>query len=377
MKSFLWVTVETNNQERFFLKCQEKSIFLYECISFNQEIKIKILASDYPKIKSIWFIKVKESQETGLNLIKKKIKKYHIFLLSLLVGLVVLFCFSNLILSVEVIHSSEDIRFLVKTALEEKGIKKNIWKKSYQEITQIKEEILDEFQDKLEWLEIENSGMKYIVRVEERKMKEEPTTPRACNVVATKDGIIKEMIYSKGSSLVKQNDVVKKGDILLSGTIMKDEEIKNVVCATGKVYAEVWYTVKISVPMTYDVEEKTGKVRYNIRLKNKGYNDFLFKSRVEEYTEEAKFLFSLFQTEVSFVKQHETIKNTKTYTEEEALNKATTEALAKIESTLEEKEEILTKKVLKKEVNNSTMNIEVFVSVLEQIGTRQEFQIEE
>ena len=208
-------------------------------------------------------------------------------------------------------------------------------------------------------------------------MKEEPTTPRACNVVATKDGIIKEMIYSKGSSLVKQNDVVKKGDILLSGTIMKDEEIKNVVCATGKVYAEVWYTVKISVPMTYDEEEKTGKVRYNIRLKNKGYNDFLFKSRVEEYTEEAKFLFSLFQTEVSFVKQYETIKNTKTYTEEEALNKATTEALAKIESTLEEKEEILTKKVLKKEVNNSTMNIEVFVSVLEQIGTRQEFQIEE
>ena len=51
--------------------------------------------------------------------------------------------------------------------------------------------------------------------------------------------------------------------------------------------------------------------------------------------------------------------------------------MAKIKSTLEEKEEILTKKVLKKEVNNSTMNIEVFVSVLEQIGTRQEFQIEE
>ena len=45
--------------------------------------------------------------------------------------------------------------------------------------------------------------------------------------------------------------------------------------------------------------------------------------------------------------------------------------------TLDEKEEIIAKKVLKKEVNNSTMNIEVFVSVLEQIGERQEFVVEE
>ena len=63
--------------------------------------------------------------------------------------------------------------------------------------------------------------------------------------------------------------------------------------------------------------------------------------------------------------------------ENEAADKALELALEKISSTLEEKEEIIAKKVLKKEVNNSTMNIEVFVSVLEQIGERQEFTVEE
>ena len=88
-------------------------------------------------------------------------------------------------------------------------------------------------------------------------------------------------------------------------------------------------------------------------------------------------MFTLFGTEVSFVKQHETVKKVFTMEENEAADKALTLALEKISATLEEKETIIAKKVLKKEVNNSTMNIEVFVSVLEQIGERQEFTVEE
>ena len=49
------------------------------------------------------------------------------------------------------------------------------------------------------------------------------------------------------------------------------------------------------------------------------------------------------------------------------------EQTSKVESTLKDKEKILTKKVLKKEVNDSTMVVEVFVVVLENIAQTQEF----
>ena len=372
-----WIVIKTSNKERFFLKCREKNITILNCIEEKETIRIKIYTSDYKKVKSIWFIEIIDREPLGMNLIKKKWKKNKIFFVALAIGLCMLYLFSHLILSVEVIHSSEEIRFLVSTALEEKGIKKNTWKKDYQEIEKIKEEILDMYPDKLEWMEIETTGMKYIVRIEERKMEEENTTPKSCNVIATKDGIIKEMIYSSGEAIFKRNDSVKEGDILISGTIKKDEETKNYVCATGSVYAEVWYEVHSSIPLTYETFTKTGKVRYNIRLKNNGYNDFLLKSRVDTYEEEDSSLFTLFGTEVLLVKQYETTKTTNTYTEEEAEQKALEEALDKITLTLEEKEKIIAKKVLKKEVNNSTMNIEVFVSVLEQIGERQEFEVME
>ena len=242
---------------------------------------------------------------------------------------------------------------------------------------EIKNEILEMYPNDLEWMEIETHGMNYVVRVVERKLEEETEEPTACNIVAIKDGIIKEMVYSQGEKMFSQNDAVKKGDILISGSIKKDEETKNTVCATGEVYAEVWYQVSASVPMTYENFERTNKVRWNIKLKNNDYDDFLFKSRLENYEEEKHPLLTIFGTEVSFVKQYETLKSTVTLTEEEALNKALEAALEKVEMTLDEKEEIIAKKVLKKEVNNSTMNIEVFVSVLEQIGERQEFVVEE
>ena len=376
-ESYEWVSVKVSNPDRFFLKCHEKNIAIYEIQRMNNEVKIKIQTKDYSKLKQIWFIKIKKIEPIGIQALKKKIQKHHIFLIAIGIGLVFLYVLSHIMLSVTVVHSNQDIRFLLMNALEEKGIKENTWRKSYQEIEKIKQEILDEYPDQLEWLEIEVNGLNYIVRVEERKLEQEDLTPEACNVVATKDGIVKEMVYMNGEAIFKRNDSVKKGDILISGTIKKDEETKSTVCATGSVYAEVWYTVKASVPLSYEEYEITGKTRWNIKLKNTSYHDFLFKSRLETYDEEITPLFTLFGTEVSFVKQHETVKKVFTMEENEAADKALTLALEKISATLEEKETIIAKKVLKKEVNNSTMNIEVFVSVLEQIGERQEFTVEE
>ena len=92
--------------------------------------------------------------------------------------------------------------------------------------------------------------------------------------------------------------------------------------------------------------------------------------------EERHRLVILFGTELHFVRQKEVIEEEKNYTEEEALNKALEEVDSKVSSTLDENEKILYKKVLKKEQNNSTMDVEVFVAVLESIGEQQEFERE-
>ena len=369
-----WVKIKTTNKERFFLRCRGLNIDILNTIEDKDSLEIKIKEKDLPKLSKIWFIKYELKEYTGIKSASLKVKENALFVVSILFGLLLFFFLSHIIISVQVIHSSKEIRILLETALEERGIKKNTWKKSYQEIQQIKKSILEEYQEELEWIEIEVEGMKYKVRVEERKLKQETKEKEACHLVAKKDGVIKELLYEKGQSMVNRNDFVHEGDLLVSGIIKKDEEEKNVVCATGKVYAEVWYQVSVSLPMSYQEQTRTGKMRYNIKLKNNAYNDFLLKSRVHPYFEESTFLFSLFQTKIFFVKQYETFLEEKRYEEKEALEIAMNQAEEKISQKLNDGEEIITKKILKKEEKNDIMNVEIFVSVKEDIATIQEFQ---
>lgn len=371
--SYIWVEVEQKKKDRLFLKCFKNRIPIYETSQIGDKLYIKIKESDFSKIKKFWFVKVKKNDVTGFYKLKENIFKYHIFLFCLIIGLGLLFIFSHVMVSVEVIHSKKEIRDLVFETLKEKGIKKNTFRKNFQEIEKIKNEILHMYPEKLEWMEIEVHGMNYVIRVEERKIEEEKKEKEACHIVAKKDGIVKKMIYSKGQAVVLVNDSVKKGDLLISGIIKKDEETRGVLCATGEIYAEVWYQVSASIPMNYDELVRTGKKRFNLRLRNSYYDDFIFKSRLDNYEEEKKSIFQILGNEFFFVTQYETLKKQKSYTEEEALEVALESITDKINATLSIKEEIIEKKVLKKEINNSTMNVEVFVSVLESIGEMQEF----
>lgn len=376
MNTYVIVLIRTNNFERFLLKCRGLGIAIFHTEIAEDGMIIKILENDYKKLHKIWFIQYKKVDVEGVQKVRELIKKNIIFFVALIIGCGLLFIISHVIVQVDVIHSNKEIRNLVTNALKEHGIVKNTWRKSYYEIQEIKESILEEYPLKLEWLEIETKGMKYIVRIEERKINKEETVRDACHIVAMKDGIVKQVIYSKGEALYKENDYVREGDILISGSILKDGEEKSVVCATGSVYAEVWYQVTVHVPFTYKEQTETGKIRWNFKVKNNTVNDYIFKSRVLTYVEEVHPLFKIFGTEVQFVKQKEVIEEKKNYTEEEALEKALEEVDAKVFSTLDENEKILYKKVLKKEENNSTMDVEVFVAVLESIGKQQEFERE-
>ena len=374
MKNYCLVEIDCMNQERFLKSCQTIGIDIYHTEYQNEKWIITIQEEDISKLKRIFYIHYKVIGYKGIRQIRKNIQKNKIFLVCVLLSLCVLYFLSHLILSVEVIHSSKEIRTLILNELEERQIAKYHFKKSFKELEQIKEEIIKKNPTIIEWMEIENVGMKVKVRVEERKLQKETNPKEACHVIAKKEGIIKSLSYSKGEALVSRNDFVKKGDILISGIIHKEEEEKNVVCATGSVQAEVWYKVSLSYPLNYEENKRTGKKRKNIKIQNNRINSFLFKSRIQTYEEENQFLFEIFDTKIYLTTQHEIIKEKKTYTEEEILKRLDSMIEEKFSTMLQEKEKILSKKVLKKEENNGIMNVEVFVSVLEDISMTQEFQ---
>ena len=179
------------------------------------------------------------------------------------------------------------------------------------------------------------------------------------------------MLLKKTSEeLIKDiNDSIKKGDILISGDIKFNEEIKKQICANGIVYGKTWYTINISVPKEYEkIEEKTKK-RYNILIKENNKSYKIFKSRLTNYIERNKKIINIFGFEIYLQKEIEVTKNKLSYTEPEIEDLITQKVTETMSKTLIGDSQILERKVLKKQENNSTIELEIFIVAEEQIST--------
>ena len=360
------------NIERFIQRLYSEKIELLNIKYINyKEIEIKINKSDLEhinKIKTIYKIEVTEL--LGINKIKYLIKKNIHVLISILISFIMIIFLSNVIFKVEVIHSSKELRELLINELEERGIKEKSLVKNYNQIQNIKKEILEKYKDKIEWLEIERSGVKYIVRVEERIITKENTENTPSNIVAKKDAIIKDIDAIKGEVVKNINDYVKKGDTIITGEIKLYDEVKQNVKALGNVYGEVWYQASIEYPMNYYEEKTTGnnKKILSITLLNKKIELFtIHKFETKKIKEQILYQNKLIPFKIAKEYQEETIIINENLNEEEAFNRAIQKVEEKINSNLNGKEKILNIKCLKKEVKDSTIILDLFISVLENI----------
>ena len=366
------IHVTGKNIERFIQRLYNEKIELLNIKYINyKEIEIKINKNDLEhinKIKTIYKIEITEL--LGINKLKYLIKKNIHLIISILISFIIIIFLSNVIFKVEVIHSSKELRELIINELEEKGIKEKSLVKNYNQIQNIKKEILEKYKDKIEWLEIERSGVKYIVRVEERIITEQNSENTPSNIVAKKDAIIKDIDAIKGEVVKNINDYVKKGDTIITGEIKLYEELKNNVSAKGNVYGEVWYQASIEYPMNYYEEKTTGKNKkiLSITLLNKRLELFSFhKFETKKIKEQIIYQNKLIPFKIAKEYQEETIIIDEQLNEEEAFNKAIQKVEEKINSNLKGKEKILNIKCLKKEIKDSTIILDLFISVLEDI----------
>ena len=373
---YIIVKTKCRNKDKLMVKLYKNNIPVYDCITKGKYIYLKINNEDFSKLKkrliTTNFCYVSDSGIYHLKNIITPLKILIIILFLLLVNF-----FSQIIVSVKVIHSNKEIRELVKSTLDDYGIKPLSFRKDFEEIETIKKEVINTYKDKLEWLEIERIGMKYIVRIEERIINNINNEADYCHVIAKKSGIISSIVSTKGEIIVNKGAYVNEGDRLISGEINFNEENKNNVCAEGIVMAEVWYTTNIHLPIKYQESKRTGKMRYNLLLKTDKRKYKIFKSRLKNYDTEEIKLFTIFNFTFYKLKEYETKITEKKYTLDKGLKQALILADDKIKKQLKSNEIIKTQKVLKKNINNSTIDVELFYAVIENIGKKEVYSITE
>lgn len=371
---YVYIKCRVRNQNRILVKLYKNKVNVYDVIKKEDEIYLKVLASDYERIKKeIVTAKFYYVGESGFYRVRRWITPLKILAVFLFLFLTNLF--SNVIVKVNVIHSNKEIRELVSKALDNEGI--HVWslKKDYKALQDIKDKILTTYKDRLEWLEIESVGMTYVVRIEERIQNHFSEENKYCHIVADKSGIIDNITSTKGEIVVHEGQYVKEGDILISGEIKWNEEVKNNVCASGNVYAEVWYETHVTLPIDYIIKTRTGKKRFNFSLESDTGKYKILRSRLSTYEEESKVLFRFFNFTFYVDTEYETVEEKNRYDLDVGINKALELASQKIQAKFQEGEKIKAQKVLKNNINDSTIEMDIFYSVIENIAQVEEYSI--
>ena len=344
-----------------FIKKKETKDYLILEIEEEYFQKIKKLAPTY----EITILK-----RTGKAYLIHLYKTKKIFLYSTIFAFLVIILLTNIIFSVRVVETDKEIKDMILTDLRENGITRFRFKVSYKRKEAIREKILEKEKDYLEWLEIEEIGTMYQVKVIRRinNPKEEELKPRS--IVAKKKGRITRIEADYGEVTTKKNDVVDKGDTLISGLIKNKEEIKTKVAARGKVYAEVWYQVNLNLPTIYQEEIKTGNKKNTLEIIFLDKNIFiseLFKYNNSISKETVLYNNPLIPFRISFTKKEEIKLKQVAYQEDKTLKKIKKLAVDKLKQRIGNNIKILSINVLKKKTSADKIEVELFFKVEEDI----------
>ena len=346
-------------------------------------IVIEVLEEDYDNLLKIsTTYKIEIVKRKGLLNVVHFIKTRKFFVVMVLLGFLFFNLLTNIVFSIKVIDTDSELREIILTDLEELGLRKYNFKISYKEKEKIEEKVLKKEKDILEWIEIEEVGVSYEVKLI-RRVKDDikkETEPR--DIIAKKTGLITRIEAESGEVVTKKNAYVKKGDTLISGLIRNNGNIVSKVRAEGRVYAEIWYKVALSLPLTYHEEMKTGNNKNVLEISflsdDIAITDFS-KYKHSKDTKKVLYKHPLLPISINLTKKEE-VKTTDIDFSENYEKNIKPLAVEKLKNKLGNDIKILSEKVLKREENTDRIDIEIFFKVEEDITSYKslkDFNIEE
>lgn len=346
---------------------REKSTFLYANVGIKNFKKLKEIAK-----KTKCKINIKEKK--GLPFVLNRHRKRKIFLILLIVFFIILFTLSNFIWNIEVTGTSNISKEEILETLKENGLKIGMAKNKIDTQKIINSIRLN--RDDVAWVGIGITGTNATVKIVEADLKPEIIDENDyCNIVSEKEGLILKVTAKNGTPLVKKDDIVKKGSILIAGYIEGKYTGTRYVHSEGEVLAKVWYSKKDKIKLQKQEYKQTGKneSKYSIRIKNFVINLYKTLPNFENYDtiiEEKKLkIFSNFYLPIEIIKNtyYETELQEKEYTKEEAKEILIQQLEEQLKEEIKEPEKITNKQINVYENDDST-EIELIYEVLETIG---------
>jgi len=381
-EGYVIIRIKGNKLERLINRMMNRRFAAWDLIrSSEDEAQLSIALSDFFQLRVL----LKETgcrariiRKKGLPFQIRRIKRRSGLFAGAISFVLILYMLSSMIWSVEIEGVKlPETEILIRQELAKLGVKPGSFKFKTEDESIIQRKIMERMPT-VTWVGYRYEGTTAYLKVVEKTLPEQLSKTNPRHLVAKKKAIIYDFFVEQGQPMVKINQYVKPGDILVSGIIGKEDDSK-IVSAKGKVWGEVWYESKVEVPLIQKRNVLTGdqKELYYIKigkwpLKVWGYGDIPFKNHLST-DKEFNFNIKDWTFPISWVK--ETISSTKSkevkISEQEALEIGKKLSRDQLYRKLQPEAEIKEENVLRKHLENGKVYIKMHYTVIEEIASEQ------
>jgi similar to stage IV sporulation protein len=257
--------------------------------------------------------------------------------------------------------------------LDKLGVKKGKFQFFLKDVESIQRYLTDTINE-ITWIGVVLNGTSYHFEVVEKNEPEkiEALSPRS--LVAKKKAMVAKIYVEKGQPEVQVNDYVKKGQVLVSGLIGKEDNKKS-IAAVGEVLGETWYLSEVKVPIKTTLPVLTGEV-YNKHYVKIGSMEIpvwgFFQpeyKQSKEFEAERHLFFFKWRLPISYVGKtiHEEQIVERIYDDEEVIEQALEIGKNQLLSKLDEDAVIKGEKVLRQHKENGKVKVDIHYQVIENI----------
>ena len=375
MINYFWIEIKGKNVKRLLTKIFKLKINISSIKYEKNRVLLKVSYEDYKKIKQIkTTYQINIIKTCGKKKLLEDLTKYKVSITTFVISVFFVIFLSNFILFINIETDNTKMRNLIRDELKNNNLTIFSLKKDYSNLQEITSNIKNNNLDKIEWIELDQKGVSLNAKVIERVTNQKTNETGYKDIVAEKNGYIRAIYSRQGQVLKNIDDYVKKGEVIISGNIFRNDKPVAKVKASGKVYAEVWYIVKINKSLNYNKIKEEGKGYLKLTLNVNNHEITFLKIPKKVIVEDKNILFDNNQFKI-YSKKEKTYKVEKSkYTEREITKILETRAKNEIIKGLEKDEYIILQKTLKKYNNVGKMYIEVFFKTYEDISLEKNIQ---
>lgn len=265
MLAYTKISCDCRNPQRLLNKLTEKNIAVRK-VEINDDIMR--FSIDDKQLKSVKKIMDKMAishnveSRSGSYLAKKLTLRYISIVLTAIVMITLLFCLTTICFDVRIDCDDPQLKGQIADILNSNSIKA-FTPKSKIDTSKLSYELTKSI-DKIGFANCYFNGGVLHISIKEVHVKEEE--PEYDTIVADRDCIITKVLVYSGTALVKEGDVVKKGDVLIEGYVdsmpndpQNEENERFYVKADGVVMGETAYTKQIVMTDSAITAVRTGE----------------------------------------------------------------------------------------------------------------------